>query len=402
MTAVSTLPRQPGADGAAHGGQPVALLTNFIPPYRVPLFQSLTALLPELRVFVSTRMEPNRHWECDWQGIDVRLQRSLALRRRRRHPAGFTEDCFLHFPIDTYKLLRQSHARVVVSGELGFRSVLAAVYRWSPAGRHSKLVLWATVSERTEAGRGALRSALRKILLRLADGVIVNGASGARYAQRMGADPARTFRVPYTADAGRYLRIPPGRSGPARRRLLYAGQLSERKGIQPFLAALGEWAAAHPAEEVELWLAGDGPLRGWLEAFAAPPNLTLQLLGPVPYDELPAVYARCGVFVFPTLADEWGLVVNEALAAGLPVLGSSYSQAVEELVDDGVNGWVFAPGDRGALQRALDVVLRTPGRRLEEMGAAARRRVEALTPDWAAEQIVRVIQRVSEPDPAGA
>ena len=52
---------------------------------------------------------------------------------------------------------------------------------------------------------------------------------------------------------------------------------------------------------------------------------------------------KVGVLVFPTLADEWGLVVNEALAAGVPVLGSLYSQAVEELVRDGENGWTFRP-----------------------------------------------------------
>jgi glycosyltransferase involved in cell wall biosynthesis len=192
------------------------------------------------------------------------------------------------------------------------------------------------------------------------------------------------------------------RGGPARRRLLYAGQLADRKGIRPFLAALREWAAANPQQQIELWIAGHGALQPWLAAFEAPPNLAMTLLGHVPFDELPAVYAQCGILVFPTLADEWGLVVNEAMASGLPVLGSRYSQAVEELVEDGVNGWVFDPDDPAATQRALDSVFETSNSRLDQMRLAARRRVETLTPEGAAEQIAKVIERVSEPGVAGS
>ena len=63
------------------------------------------------------------------------------------------------------------------------------------------------------------------------------------------------------------------------------------------------------------------------------------------------VYAKASLFAFPTLADEWGVVVNEAMAAGLPVLGSIYSQAVEELVEDGVSGWVFRQMNRRSRRR---------------------------------------------------
>ena len=64
------------------------------------------------------------------------------------------------------------------------------------------------------------------------------------------------------------------------------------------------------------------------------------------HERMAEVYAKASLFAFPTLADEWGVVVNEAMAAGLPVLGSIYSQAVEELVEDGVSGWVFRPMNR--------------------------------------------------------
>jgi glycosyltransferase involved in cell wall biosynthesis len=109
---------------------------------------------------------------------------------------------------------------------------------------------------------------------------------------------------------------------------------------------------------------------------------------------LPSLYAQAGIFVLPTLADEWGLVVNEAMAAGLPVLGSAYSQAVEELVEDCLTGWTFRPGQAGEMYKALDRALRTPHEKLEEMRRSARRQVENLTPQFVADLVLQAIQYV--------
>jgi len=72
------------------------------------------------------------------------------------------------------------------------------------------------------------------------------------------------------------------------------------------------------------------------------------------YAVLPREYEHGGALVFPALAGDWGLVVNEAMAAGLPVLGSVYDQAVEELVVGGENGWTFRPDRPGEVYSKLD------------------------------------------------
>src|SRR5207249_4625429 len=101
---------------------------------------------------------------------------------------------------------------------------------------------------------------------------------------------------------------------------------------------------------------------------------------------------RTGILAFPTLADEWGIVVNEALASGLPVLGRVYSQAVEELVRDGKNGWTFRPDRSDELFAALDRALTAPKTRLDEMRAEARRSVEHLTAEFVGQRIVDAIR----------
>jgi hypothetical protein len=107
----------------------------------------------------------------------------------------------------------------------------------------------------------------------------------------------------------------------------------------------------------------------------------LSLLGAVDYDGLSRIYGDCGIFVLPTLADEWGIVVNEAMAAGLPVLGSIQAQAVEELVEDGHNGWRFDADSADSALAALSRALATTPEALEAMREAAQRTVAAITPD---------------------
>ena len=164
----------------------VVLLTNFIPPYRLPLLEALATRVLSLTVLVSTRMERNRSWRPETGHLDVRVQRTLSFRRTSWHPAGFSDATYVHVPVDTWRQLRALRPDVVVSAELGFRSLASALY--CLGRRRPKLIIWATLSERTEEGRGITRRLLRRWLLRRADGVVVNGASGMRYVRTSALD----------------------------------------------------------------------------------------------------------------------------------------------------------------------------------------------------------------------
>ncbi len=259
------------------------------------------------------------------------------------------------------------------------RTLLAAVYR--KLNRRSRLIVWAEVSETTEQGRGSLRRIIRLLLCRHSDAFLAVGSSGVRYLRSLGADPAKLFPLLYTTGVERFseneIERPPERA----HRLLYTGQLIERKGLLPFLDTLSKWAAAHPARNVEFTIVGDGPLRARLESFGAADNLELHFHGNLPYEELPRVYSEAGLFVLPTLADTWGVVVNEALAAGLPVLGSTRAQAVEELIEDGKNGWIFDPDRCDESFSAIDRAMNASCEQLDTMRAHARSTALALTPD---------------------
>ena len=346
----------------------VALLTNFIPPYRVSLFQALRREVGELRIFISTRMEQGRAWPADWQDLDVVVQKTVTLRRKWRQP-GFSERIDMHIPLDTIPQLRRYRPDRIITGELGLRSLQALQY--ARAAR-TPAVLWATLSDHTEQHRGRLRHALRRYMIPRFQRVIVNGAGGERYIRRFRSD--EPLHVPYTTDMQPLLALPLENRGCE---LLFVGSLTERKGfhlLRDVLAMLN----------VRLLVLGDGPLRR--------PDANIEYAQHVPYHELPRWYERAGFLIFPTLADEWGVVVNEALAAGVPVLGSKYSQAVEEVIVDGHNGWRFDPLNREEMTQVIRRALALDADAHARMRAAARETARRLHPDDAARRIAQMLK----------
>ena len=100
---------------------------------------------------------------------------------------------------------------------------------------------------------------------------------------------------------------------------------------------------------------GDGPLRPSLEAAA--PRDGVHFVGFVNQADLPRHYAMCDVLALPSVFEPRGLVVNEAMACGLPVVASDRIGAVGDLVRDGENGLVFPAGDAAALADRLDRIV---------------------------------------------
>ena len=332
----------------------LALLTNQIPPYRVATFVALRRKVEQLTVILSeNRIAPG----LENVDIPIHVAPSLRIPSVRRHDNGYFERYEIHVPVGVIRALRRADPQCVFAAELGLRTLWAVVHRQLHG---VALVVHADLSEHTERGRGRLRPLLRRLLLARVDGVMVNGRSGADYVRSLGVPDRKISMLPYATDVERF--------GPVQRqpatddalRLLYVGRLIELKGLEAWIAALGRALARRPGQRVRLTLVGDGDRREAISQLALPPNLDLRLPGAVAYSELPAAYADADVLVMPSLGDTWGLVVSEGMAAGLPVIGSSQTQAVVELVREGVEGWVFSVEDGASLDAAIERLLDTP------------------------------------------
>ena len=157
------------------------------------------------------------------------------------------------------------------------------------------------------------------------------------------------------------------------RGLLFTGRLAGVKGIPVLLEALARLRDAHP--DVELALAGDGPDRAQLEAEARRLGIAdrVRFLGYQSSDHVRSLLQETDVFVLPSFAEGVPVVLMEAMASGVPVVSTRVA-GVSELVEDGVAGFVVAPGDVGALADAIDALLADPSLR-QRFGAAGRRTV---------------------------
>jgi hypothetical protein len=375
----------PYARLAASKALRVAFLTNLIPPYHKPVLHLLAQRYRPLRILLSTPMETNRPWKADWDDLDVVVQRTYTTQGLWRHPRGFSEPLAIHVPLDTLQQLRRFAPDVVISAEMGARTLLAILFR--KLNPQSRLIIWAEAAESTESGRGWARQIARRIFVQHSDAFLAVGTSAVKYLAGIGAPTARIFKIAYTTDLARFAANPLSRPAATAKRLLFCGQFVERKGLIPFLQILSKWASDHPNQQVNFALAGGGPLKPQLSQIPLAANVKLEFLGVFQYDDLPEIYASAGVFVLPTLADTWAVVVNEALVSGLPVLGSVYAQAVEELIQDGCNGWIFTPDNAEDTYRAIDRMMNTSDTELEAMRVAARSTAAQLTPERVAEQI---------------
>lgn len=372
----------------------VVFLAQYLPLHFVSTMRALARRVGKLTLLLSEPMDQSRDWQPEFSGLNVEVQKSLRCQIRHRHPLGFEEPGRLLFPYSTIPDLLRLRPDVVIAVEAGPRTLQAACLR--ALGADFRLIVQMRESESTARSRGWVRGAVRRWLLPRADRIFVNGRSGRNYILGCGADPSRVGIVPSGTDTVTFGHHPPPGIASDGLELLYVGQLIPRKGLAPFVRALAR-AAAAVARPVRLALAGRGPDEALLRGLALPPNLQLRFLGSVPYSRLPALYATSQAFVMPSLADEWGLVVNEAMASGLPVFGSRGAQAVQELVLPGHNGWTYDPEDPADLAAQLPDLLAAPPATLREMGAAARRIALQVSDDYAAFAIYRGIRQVLDP-----
>lgn len=359
--------------------------TNKVPRYRVSFLNSL-ARLCELVVVCTDREfdhnAPNIHFSVS------RLSR-LDIPMQWRHPA-FREQRSLEIPLGLVRSIRHYRPHVVVTAEAGARTALAVAAR--PFAGRPMIVPHLDLSDVTEEGVGPLRTLFRQALLRLVDGVLVNGVAGKRYVVRLAARRTRIGYLPYSSDP-QFLEAPVARKTTAGSvTVLYVGRLVEGKGVVSFLKLLARYLSARPEMRVTFEVVGSGPQEASIRGLRTPDNLMVHLKGEIDYGTLPAVYGRADLFALPTYADTWGVVVNEAMASGLPVLGSSASGAVEELVRDGHTGWVFRVDDEDAVLSAIDRALSTSPETLAAMGTECRIAAGRLSPEATARSLVATLE----------
>lgn len=372
----------------------VVVLTNYLRRHHVLVFEEIKKRVGKLTVLLSTEMEPDRDWQAEWGSLDVVLQKSWMYTAKWKHSAGFNESNFIHVPMDTVSQLKSLKPDAVFSYEMGIRTFLSGRYC-----RKAKipLVMVGNMIDHVEHERGVLRRALRRMIVQSIDYATYNGPGCQRYLRSLNIPDERLFHFPYAMDPEKVSVGPKDFSQGEERRLLFCGALGERKGIVNFLKVLKRYATAIPMAKIRLSIAGDGPLRDQV-AEMAQSNLAIEFLGNCNPEQLRQAYHDTDICVFPTLADEWGLVPIEAMKSGIPVLGSISAQSIETFCVDGENGWVFDPQDLESIYKSIEQAFATKPQQLKEMGEVARAAVQHISAGYSADEFMKILSFTSAPD----
>lgn len=168
------------------------------------------------------------------------------------------------------------------------------------------------------------------------------------------------------------------RGNPDETVLIYVGRLSDEKQIDHIIPAL------ESLPNTRLVLVGDGPARPDLErAFA---GLPVTFMGYLRGQRLSQAYASADIFVFPSRLETFGLVVIEAMAAGLPIVASRVG-GVSDIVKEGATGYTFGSGDREALREGVRKIA-SDKERMRDMGARARAYAETQSWDAIMDEVI--------------
>ncbi|RME61140.1 glycosyltransferase [Candidatus Parcubacteria bacterium] len=207
-----------------------------------------------------------------------------------------------------------------------------------------------------------LKQALLRRIFSWCDALLICGSAGEAYLKRYGVPECKIVRSPYEPNYDliqniAYDQVEKVRRKfglvDGRRRLVYCGRLSREKRVDVLLRAFSR--IVHERPLWDLLLIGDGPLRNELPSLI--PGLDSDRVVWTGFqadaETIAALYKSCDVLVIPSDHEPWGLVVNEAVAAGLAVVASDVVGAARDLVQDGLNGMFFRPGDEDALVHAL-------------------------------------------------
>jgi glycosyltransferase involved in cell wall biosynthesis len=290
------------------------------------------------------------------------------------------------------RVLTQSHYDVlIVSGYSHLTMQLAMLVRVVQRKP------WLLFAERSGTVPNLSHTVARKIALcmvRSAAGVIATGSLAYQsFASQLGSS-RRLFSLPYLINHDDFLKLPRPRKDATTVNFMACGSLIPRKGIDVLIQAFQR--AAQERTDITLTIVGDGPERHALEERVNDEcRSRIRFLGQVAYAERAKAFGEADVFIHPARHDGWGVVIHEALAAGLPVIGTRETGAAYELVQDGRNGFLVDAEDEDGLVKHI-LWFANNRNEIQDFSERARETVSGLTPEWGAAELVRITQSITQ------
>jgi glycosyltransferase involved in cell wall biosynthesis len=248
------------------------------------------------------------------------------------------------------------------------------------------------------------REGIKRRIVGLCPAALVGGRPHRDYMMALGLDTDRIFTGYDAVDNDHFRcgaaaareRDPELRAslGLPQRYFIACSRFTPKKNLFRLVNAYARYRRLHDGDAWSLVIVGDGEQKQELLRLCDRLRVTdcVLLPGPKPYSELPAHYGLAGAFVHASTTEQWGLVVNEAMASGLPVLVSNRCGCAPDLVEEGRNGFLFDPYDISGLANAMYSMAAERTDRAE-MGQASQAIIARWSPQNFADNLARAAER---------
>ncbi|MEC4718142.1 glycosyltransferase family 4 protein [Noviherbaspirillum sp. CPCC 100848] len=308
----------------------IAIVTNELPPYRVPLF-SLLSKMPGvvLQVILCTLREPNRRWVLPPLDFGYICLREKVIEKGGR---------YIHNNIDVISALRKFSPDVIITGGFNPTHMYALAYALAKGIPHVPMT---DGTDRSELSLSTMHTLIRRFVFTRSKAFLAASDGGLRLFRKYRVPSDRCYKVPLCIDN----RLFAAKDAPVRREFdfVFCGRIEEIKNpLFALRVAIG--TARVLQRKTRILFVGTGEQEALLRHCA---DIDADLVdahfqGFIAHADLPPYYWNARIFLFPTQGDVWGVVANEACAAGLPVITTPFAGAAGELIRDGENGYVCA------------------------------------------------------------
>lgn len=325
------------------GTMRIVIITNIPAPYRVQAWNEVAHILKDnFLVLFCSHSEPNRKWNVP----TIKFKHLFLKENFHEKSDGVT---FVHNNPDIWNHLNNFRPDVVITG--GFNPTMLYGFAYC-LFRNKKHIPMSDAWEASERNLTFLHKLMRKVIYKMSHAFLACSLKGKAYFQSYKLKPDSIYISHYTIDNSA-----PDQSNTIYKRnydLMFSGQFAARKNPLFFIDVAKRLLQLKP--QLKVLILGDGPMKEIILNELNKANIDFDYPGYASQEELPVFYASAKLFLFPTAFDAWGVVANEALNAGTPVLVTPFAGCSEELVIDNHNGYVLALDEEKWIEKCYQLL----------------------------------------------